>query len=68
MPPEALKFRRFSFEGDMWSLGVVLHELFSLGEDPYPSLRNRDVSHDEMLAHLKAGNQMDQPEYATTEM
>nr|XP_034323632.1 uncharacterized protein LOC105320732 isoform X2 [Crassostrea gigas] len=46
-------------KSDVWSFGVVLSEIFSFGEIPYPSIRSRDVQ-----AHLRNGNRMDKPEFA----
>ena len=57
MPPEAILFARFTVQSDIWSLGVVLWEVFSYGIQPYYSMSNEQV-----IAHVRDGNVMNCPE------
>ncbi|XP_055839664.1 tyrosine-protein kinase receptor [Episyrphus balteatus] len=45
MPPEAFLDGIFTSKTDVWSFGVLLWEVFSLGLMPYTGLQNRDVMH-----------------------
>uniref|UniRef100_H3B0U8 Inactive tyrosine-protein kinase 7 n=1 Tax=Latimeria chalumnae TaxID=7897 RepID=H3B0U8_LATCH len=50
MPPEAVLEDDFSTKSDVWSFGVLMWEVFSHGELPYPKL-----SDDEALAGMQSG-------------
>uniref|UniRef100_UPI00358E3374 BDNF/NT-3 growth factors receptor n=1 Tax=Myxine glutinosa TaxID=7769 RepID=UPI00358E3374 len=43
MPPESIMYRRFTAESDVWSLGVVLWEIFTYGKQPWYQLSNNEV-------------------------
>ncbi|XP_030051559.1 inactive tyrosine-protein kinase 7 isoform X2 [Microcaecilia unicolor] len=50
MPPEAVLEDEFSTKSDVWSFGVFMWEVFTLGELPYSKLED-----DEVLAGLQNG-------------
>ncbi|KAK3603169.1 hypothetical protein CHS0354_043002, partial [Potamilus streckersoni] len=58
MAPECMNSTAGATEkSDVWSYGVVLWEVFSLGEAPYQNIRSRDLP-----ARLKKGDRPSQPE------
>ncbi|KFB37428.1 hypothetical protein ZHAS_00004561 [Anopheles sinensis] len=61
---ECFKELTFSTKTDVWSFGVLLWELFSLGETPYPGITNGT----EMYNHLDNGNRLEKPSYCSAEM
>lgn len=56
MSPESLIYNKMSKESDVWSYGVLLWEIFTLGCTPYPSFSN-----EELLERLKSGYRMPRP-------
>ena len=63
MAIESLTDWVFSSQSDVWAFGVVLWEIFSLGQMPYPGM-----SLNQLIQGLKNGYRMDKPEYATNEV
>ncbi|CAL4135373.1 unnamed protein product [Meganyctiphanes norvegica] len=51
--PEALAHMRFTIKSDVWSFGILIHEIISRGGTPYEELSNRDI-----LNYLDAGYRM----------
>ena len=41
--PEALHYKKYSTASDVWSFGMVMYEIWSLGMKPYHNLTNIQV-------------------------
>ncbi len=63
MAPETLFDRKFYQNSDIWSYGVLMWEIFTLGGNPYPS-----VPVEKLFDYLKEGNRMSKPMYCDDEM
>lgn len=64
MSVEAIRDRMFSTESDIWAYGIVMWELFSMGQAPYPGV---DVS-PQFLQDLENGVRCKQPKYSNKEL
>ncbi|KAL4227575.1 BDNF/NT-3 growth factors receptor [Mactra antiquata] len=52
IPPEALLYRTFTTESDIWSFGIVLWEIYSYGKQPWYHLSNHEVIQNTIDGHL----------------
>ncbi|KAK7068305.1 hypothetical protein SK128_026675 [Halocaridina rubra] len=64
LAPECIRDAVFSTQSDVWSYGVVLWEIFSLGNVPWPGI-DFDNS---FVVKLEKGVRLDQPRYATFDL
>nr|XP_008165680.1 vascular endothelial growth factor receptor 1 isoform X1 [Chrysemys picta bellii] len=64
MAPESIFDKIYNTKSDVWSYGVLLWEIFSLGASPYPGVQIDE----DFCSRLKEGTRMRAPEYATSEM
>jgi serine/threonine protein kinase len=55
--PECYLSKQFSTASDVWSFGILLHELFSFGAVPYRGMTNRQV-----IEKVPNGYRLDAPE------
>jgi len=56
MSPESLVDGVFTSQSDVWAFGVLLWEIMSLGQQPYPGLSNINV-----MQHVQHGGRLDKP-------
>ncbi|XP_073243681.1 fibroblast growth factor receptor 1-like [Porites lutea] len=63
MAPEALESGIFTFKTDVWSFGVVLWELATMGGRPYPG-----ISPMRLCSLLKSGYRMEKPNTCSDEI
>ena len=61
--PEILSKRKFSIKSDVWAFAVLLSEVFSLGNIPYPNMDNAKVKSD-----VQSGIKMAQPSNCPNEV
>ena len=59
MAPESLFDLKFYPTSDVWSFGVLLWEIFTLGGNPYPT-----VAVEKLFDYLREGSRMSRPMYA----
>ncbi|NIG58681.1 c-kit receptor [Pontoporia blainvillei] len=64
MAPESIFNCVYTFESDVWSYGIFLWELFSLGSSPYPGM----PVDSKFYKMIKEGFRMLSPEHAPEEM
>ncbi|XP_012264218.2 proto-oncogene tyrosine-protein kinase ROS isoform X2 [Athalia rosae] len=56
MAPESLVDGVFTSQSDVWAFGVLMWEITSLGQQPYPARTNLEV-----LYHVRAGGRLPKP-------
>ena len=63
LAPECISCSLYTVQTDVWSYGVTLWELTSLGNSPYEKLDPQDI-----YLYLKAGKRMSKPLWCNDEM
>uniref|UniRef100_A0A671SHG8 Vascular endothelial growth factor receptor 3 n=1 Tax=Sinocyclocheilus anshuiensis TaxID=1608454 RepID=A0A671SHG8_9TELE len=64
MAPESIFDKVYTSQSDVWSFGVLLWEIFSLGASPYPSIQIDE----DFCKRLKDGTRMRAPDNASPEI
>ncbi|KAL4635446.1 mast/stem cell growth factor receptor Kit isoform X1 [Arapaima gigas] len=64
MSPESIFECVYTFESDVWSYGILLWEIFSLGSSPYPGM----PVDSKFYKMIKEGYRMKEPEFAPRKM
>lgn len=64
MSPESLFACVYTFESDVWSYGILLWEIFSLGNTPYPGIQVGST----FYKMIQDGYRMTEPEFAPIEI
>uniref|UniRef100_A0A8C2ECJ7 Mast/stem cell growth factor receptor n=1 Tax=Cyprinus carpio TaxID=7962 RepID=A0A8C2ECJ7_CYPCA len=64
MSPESLFACVYTFESDVWSYGILLWEIFSLGNTPYPGIPVGST----FYKMIQDGYRMSEPEFAPSEV
>uniref|UniRef100_A0A146L0C2 receptor protein-tyrosine kinase n=3 Tax=Lygus hesperus TaxID=30085 RepID=A0A146L0C2_LYGHE len=63
MAPESLYDNVFSVKSDVWSFGVLIWEIVTLGSTPYPGLSAMEV-----MKRVKEGERLEKPEHCRREL
>lgn len=63
MAPESLYDNLFSSKTDVWSFGILLWEIVTLGSTPYPGMAATEV-----MQRVRKGYRLDKPEHCKREL
>ena len=58
MAPEAVHHRLYTSQSDIWSYGILLWEIMTMGESPF-----KDVPFEQFMEYLRTGAHPGQPPY-----
>ncbi|OCT60304.1 tyrosine-protein kinase Srms [Xenopus laevis] len=61
--PEAMTHQKYSTKSDVWSYGIVVYEVFMLGQQPYQGMLNREV-----FIKVTSGYRLPKPDRCSTDI
>ncbi|CAF0994824.1 unnamed protein product [Didymodactylos carnosus] len=61
MSPESLLDAMFTIHSDVWSFGIVLWEIITLGQAPYQGMNNQQV-----VTYVSNGSLLEKPKFCTS--
>ncbi|OCT62510.1 tyrosine-protein kinase Srms [Xenopus laevis] len=61
--PEVITHGKYSTKSDIWSYGIVMYEVFMLGEMPYPGMNNQEV-----IAEVISGYRLPKPDRCSSDV
>lgn len=64
MALESIMYQIYTKHSDIWSFGIVLYELFSLGLEPYPGTQPNE----QFVENLRNGYRNKKPNFSTQTM
>ncbi|XP_066932854.1 ephrin type-A receptor 4-B-like isoform X2 [Clytia hemisphaerica] len=63
LPPESIKYGRSSLQSDIWSYGIMMWEIVTIGAVPYPGHKSKEIP-----ALLNKGYRMEKPLHCKEEL
>lgn len=63
MAPESLLYSVFTHKSDVWSFGIVMWEIVTLGSTPYPNMGAREV-----MRRVRDGYRLERPNHCKPEL
>ncbi|PFX21978.1 Fibroblast growth factor receptor [Stylophora pistillata] len=60
---EGLVYGKYTTQSDVWSFGVVLYEIFTVGGSPYPAINAREIAN-----KLQQGYRMPKPKHVDQQL
>lgn len=63
MAPESITHQIYTTQSDVWSFGILLWEIVTLGQHPYPEISNANL-----LRFILSGHRMQKPPHCGVEL
>ncbi|KAK0179611.1 hypothetical protein PV327_005349 [Microctonus hyperodae] len=63
MAPESLIYSSFTTKTDVWSFGILMWEIVTLGSTPYPDMAAREV-----MRNVQSGYRLERPSHCRSEL